>query len=520
MKFTITMLAGLLVCSSAGSSSGINWVQPIRVETGLIAGVANSRNDVVAFKGIPYAAPPVGNLRWREPQTPVKWEGVRQAAKFGASCPQPIRQGKKNPDEISEDCLFLNVWTPAKSASAKLPVLFYIHGGADTFGSGNMNGESLAGKGLLVVTLNYRLGILAGMGHPQLTAESPHHVCANYGMLDMLAALQWVHANIAAFGGDPDKVTIGGQSSGAHSVHYLTTSPLAKGLFCAAIASSIPCDFLMKPRFIPSLLQKEQAGILFAAAKQAHTLEDLRQIPAMDLIADDPAVDPQVRRKLGGGVTRDGWAFPWDYLDAVARGLVNDVPTLAGLTEDDFGPPAKYLKTTVVDFATSVAREFGENQDSFLTMREDFNALCPPVTTDQEARAMVKLAQREYRLASVFHWARYRAKSASTPVYTYLFEQAGPSERGAYHGSDLAYEFNDLDDHDRPWTEEDRRVAAQVSSYWANFVKTGDPNGERLPDWAPFDSDVPSTMALGAHSGPRQIAASKRLVFYHNMLSK
>ncbi len=517
MTKTINLLAALCVFNGLPLTAAPP-LESTRVESGLIKGFANSENDVVAYKGIPYAAQPVGDLRWREPQPPAHWEGVRQAAQFGASCPQPIRPGRKNPEVISEDCLFLNVWTPAKSAADRLPVLFYIHGGADTFGSGNMNGGELARKGILVVTLNYRLGILAGMGHPELTAESPHHVCANYGMLDMIAALHWVHHNIAAFGGDPGKVTIGGQSSGAHSVHYLISSPLARGLFCGAIASSIPCEFLMKPHFIPSLEEKERAGLMFAKQKKAKSLADLRQIPAMNLVAEDPLVDKNVRAKLGGGVARDGWAFPWDYVDAVNNGLENDVPTLTGFAADDFGPPARYLTTTAASFAASLQKEFGMNGDAFLAQKDDFLALCP-VTTDQAAQELVKLVQNEYRMNSMFYWAKKRAETARTPVFTYIFTQIQPMEpeRGAYHGSDLAYEFNDLDPN-KPWTKEDRRVAGQISSYWANFVKSGNPNDEDLPKWNPFDPNKTFTMSLGINSGPRQIAAKERLHFYRDLL--
>jgi para-nitrobenzyl esterase len=228
MKRTLFTLAVLLLALPAAlHAADSDLRKPVRIETGLVEGVPNQAGTVVAFKGIPYAAPPVGNLRWREPQPPAHWEGVRKADAFGPSCPQPPGSGlppytkdlfgHQEQGDQSEDCLFLNVWTPAKSAADKLPVLFFVHGENYTTGSGRSNildGEALAGKGIIVVTVNFRLGILAGMGHPQLTAESPHHVCGNYGMLDIIAALKWVHDNIAAFGGDPGKVTLCGQSSG------------------------------------------------------------------------------------------------------------------------------------------------------------------------------------------------------------------------------------------------------------------------------------------------------------------
>ncbi len=520
MKFTVALLAALpLMLPAVGFAADFNLHGPIRIESGLIQGVSSPENDLVAFEGIPYAAPPIGNLRWREPQPAARWEGIRQAGHFGPSCVQPKSPSGKQPAEMGEDCLFLNVWSPAKSAADKLPVLFFIHGGAGFFGSGNIRGEGLARKGIIVVSLNYRLGIFAGMGHPELTAESPHHTCGTYGMLDLIAALRWVQNDIAAFGGDPGKVTIAGQSSGANAVHYLITSPVTKGLFRGAIAVSFPCDYLTKPNMIPFIRQKEENGVQFAKIKHARSLADLRKIPALELIAPDPAVAKAKLIHLGSGAARDGWAFPLTYPDALDTGLASDVPTMTGITADDFGPPAKYLKTTVASFATSLPPMFGENRGAFLPKRDAFLALCP-VSTDQAAREMAKLAQIEYRMASIFYWAKRRAKTAKTPAYTYFFDQAIPSERGAYHGSDLAYEFNDLNNVDRPWTENDRRVANQVSSYWANFVKTGNPNGENLPNWAPFDADDPSTMALGMKSGPRAIAAQARLVFYRQLLEK
>jgi len=222
------------------------------------------------------------------------------------------------------------------------------------------------------------------------------------------------------------------------------------------------------------------------------------------------------RNCLGGGVNTDGWAFPLAYPAALDKGLESDVPTLTGITTDDFGPPANQLKTTVATFNAKVPKMF-EGRAA------DFRSLYP-ATTDHEACEMEKLAQIEYRLSSVFYWAKRRAKTARTSVYTYFFEQAIPwpehPEFGAFHSSDLVYEFNNLNKLQRPWSLADRRIADEVSSYWVNFVKTGNPNGGNLPDWAPFNPDKPSTMALGINSGPRQIATKERLGFYRDLLEK
>ena len=274
------LLTSLLLVPLGGlHAADSNLPNPLRIGTGLLEGVSKLEHDVMAFKGIPYTAPPVGNLRWREPQPPAKWDGVRKADKFGASCMQPpFSENPPYTDEffpskgpMSEDCLYLNVWTPAKSAGDKLAVLFFIHGGSGVYWTGNApiyDGEQLAKKGIIVITLNYRLGVFNRMKYPDpaLIAESPHHACSNYGYFDMIAALQWVHQNIAAFGGNPNKVTIAGQSSGSAAVHSLTTSPLAKGLFRGAICVSFPYDYLMMRWPMAGTVLKNRSPALLKAS--------------------------------------------------------------------------------------------------------------------------------------------------------------------------------------------------------------------------------------------------------------
>lgn len=388
-KQRLRLSALLLAALAASNAAGFEWSRRVRVESGLVEGVPSPDQAVVAFKGIPYAAAPVGNLRWREPQPAARWEGIRGAANFGACCTQPPGPGGKGPAEMGEDCLFINVWTPARSADEKLAVLFFIHGGMGVFGSGNLNGAELARKGIVVVTMNYRLGLLAGMGHPGLSAESPHRTSGSYGMLDLIAALRWVQTNIAAFGGDPAKVTIAGHSSGASAMHHLTTSPVAKGLFRGAIGVSFAYDYLTKPHTIPFVRQKEENGLVFAKLKNCASLEDLRMIPAADLIADDPAVANAKLHHLGSAVARDGRVFPATYADALDQGLASDVPTLTGFTADDFGPPARCLKTTVDTFAGSLPGMFGEHREAFATRRTRFSpyARSPPTRRRAKPRS-------------------------------------------------------------------------------------------------------------------------------------
>jgi para-nitrobenzyl esterase len=534
MRQTLSLFAAFLLSTLALlHGAGLDGQTPVRVEGGLVVGEINSSKDVLVFKGIPYAIAPVGELRWREPQSPAKWEGVHKADAFGASCPQPVSTGAPPWTEefamrgpTSEDCLFLNVWTPAKSASEKLAVMVYIHGGSGVRGSGSVpiyDGEQLAKKGIIVVTINFRLGIFGGMGHPELTAESPHRVCGNYGMLDIIAALKWVQSNIATFGGDPGKVTLCGQSSGAMALHYLTTSPLTKGLFRGAIAVSFPYDYLTKQHAVGNVWQKEQHGLKFAAAKKAASIADLRKLSAAELLADDPAVAPFTRAVVSSGLNTDGWCFPCDYPKALDQGSVADVPMLTSITADDFGPPAAFLKITAATFAASVPTMFGEKTDAFSAIKDEYLSRCA-VKTDQEAREMAKLAQQEYRMASIFAWATWRAKTTKSATYVYFFDQAIPwpqhPEFGAFHSSDLVYAFDNLAKLDRPWTDADRRVADMVSSSWVNFVKTGNPKHHGLPEWKPFDSGTPVTMLLGPKPGLRPIAEDTKFQLYRKLLDK
>lgn len=507
------LLASWITASAAES----DLLKPVRVETGLLQGTPVPGTEVVTFQGIPYAAAPVGELRWREPQPAIPWSGVRTADTFGASCPQTPTPSGKQPAHMSEDCLFLNLWTPAQTTNDRLAVLFYIHGGAGVWGSGNVEAAALAQKGIVVVTVNFRLGLFSGFGHPELTAESPHRTSGTYGMLDLIAALRWAQQNIAAFGGDPGRVTISGQSSGANAVHYLLTSPIATGLFHRAIAMSFPFDYLTKPHTIPFVRQKEENGLAFAKLKGSTSIADLRRIPAMDIAMAGPTLPAAKLYHLGSGAARDGWAFPVTYPEALDRGLASDVPTLTGLTADDFGPPAAAMKTTLATFTNELPRMFGEKREVFLAKQAEFLALCP-VSTDQRARETAKLAQVEYRLSSVFFWAARRAKTAKTPVYTYLFDHAVSPEKGAPHSSDLPYMFGNTNGLDRPWTAADQRVADQIGSYWANFVKTGDPNGLGLAAWRPYTPDRPETLALCVDSATRTICAPERLDFYRSVL--
>ncbi|UCF35988.1 MAG: carboxylesterase family protein [Acidobacteriota bacterium] len=479
------------------------------VETryGRLQGAVNEDKTVTSFKGIPFAAPPVGNLRWREPQPPAAWEGIRDATHFSASCMQagegqarlPWTEEFMNQTEISEDCLFLNVWTPANSVSERLPVLAWIHGGGFREGSGSIDvydGEELARKGIIVVTVNYRLGVLGFLSHPELTAESSHHASGNYGYMDQVAALRWIQENIVAFGGDPGRVTVSGQSAGALSVQALSVSPLAKGLFQRAILVS-GARMSTMTRFVPRDLA-EAKGVEFAQSKGVSDLAGLRALPAAELIAD-------FRPNNDWSSIVDGWFLPEAMDTILTKGQHSDVPTMAGLTADDRRPRL----STLAEFHEQARTEYGDRTTGFLNLY--------PANSDEEAIQMASRATRDLGRIATAEWAEFRGNASQAPAYTYFFSRAIPwpehPEFGAFHTSDVVYWFNNLKMLDRPWLEADWNLADTASSYWVNFARTGDPNGEGLPHWPAFDTNSTETLALDLQVGTIPIAAEKQLEF-------
>jgi len=330
------MNRAILAVVAASLALSIRDTKPVKTASGLISGVEGRNPAVTVFKGIPFAAPPIGPLRWRAPTPSASWPGVRKADAFSPSCVQTIVTEKKPwtyefmaHGEVSEDCLYLNVWTPAAAAGARRPVFVYIYGGANVEGSGSIpayDGEGLAAKGLVVVTFNYRVGVLGFLAHPDLGKEAAYHSSGNYGLLDQIAAVRWVHDNIAAFGGDPTRVTIAGQSAGAGAVHSLTASPLAKGLFHRAIADS--GSGIGGTR---TMADQEADGVRFADAKKATSIADLRAMPWQDVVVPVQGVR--------FGPLPDGHALPAPVRQVFASGKQNDVPTLTGIRRDPRSSP-------------------------------------------------------------------------------------------------------------------------------------------------------------------------------------
>jgi para-nitrobenzyl esterase len=469
--------------------------QVVETQYGKVEGMANEGETVVTFKGIPYAAPPVGDLRWREPQPPVPWEGTRDASEFCASCMQnrifshlpngPWTEEFMVQDSVSEDCLYLNIWTPATSANDRLAVLVYIHGGALTEGSGSIavyDGEELAKKGIIVITINYRLGPLGFLAHPELTAESPHHASGNYGFLDQLAALKWIRENIAAFGGDPLRVTIAGQSAGAASVNALIASPLAAGLFQGAITQS-GTTFTRGFMGTRTLEEAENQGAEFVRLKGASSIADLRAMPAEEIIARDTAT---ASIRFGGVL--DGYFQIDDRMTVFREGKQNDTPFLTGLNADE----TWYM---------------GDRGKEF---RELY-----PSDNEEETASALKVAGQEQSRLNTFLWLQYRARTSETRAYEYYFDRAIPWPEyprfGAFHTAEVPYVFNNIKmlTHHHKMEKADTLLAEQISSCWVNFVTTGDPNGEGFPYWAPFDSTRHEVMRLGEEMRRMPVAASE-----------
>jgi para-nitrobenzyl esterase len=450
----------------------------VRLDSGLVSGVPGANPEVFVYKGLPFAAPPVGNLRWRAPQAPAHWEGVRSAAEFGSICMQAAGGRGGAAQKMSEDCLYLNVWTAAKSSGEKRPVLVWLHPGGFTSGSGSapgFDGENLAKKGLVVVTINYRLGIFGFFAHPELNQEADRRASGNYGLMDQVAALQWVQKNIAAFGGDPRRVTIDGDSAGAMSVGDLMISPEAKGLFHRAIAESGGPDGLsINP--MRKLADAEQAGVKTAESLGAKNLAELRAKPAEEI---------RKNARGAGFPIVDGWFIPDDPGAIFGERKQNDVPLLVGSNKDEGtfflqkGPADRFLENS--------RRRFGDLADTFLKLY--------PAGSDDEAFASQLAAFRDELGMVMRQWAALQAKTGKSKAYLYYFTHEPPEPQasprggrgsGATHGAEAPYVFQNLAPP-RPWTDLDRQLADTISSYWVNFATTGDPNGKGLPRWPAFD---------------------------------
>ena len=483
----------LAIVASAASAAPV-----AHTRLGDLAGIAQGRTN--AFLGIRFAAPPTGNLRWRSPQPAEGWKGVRPAQAFGHSCWQAVRPEGFGPwtheyvtqSDISEDCLFLNVWAPAR-AKAKLPVLIWIHGGGFNSGSGAIpiyDGRVLAGRGIVVVNLNYRVGLFGFLAHPDLTKEAHGGPNANFGLQDMIAALKWVRANIAAFGGDPGKVTIAGQSAGSMAVHELIASPLAKGLFARAIGESGLAD----PGDAPPLAQAEAAGVAFAKEKGAESIAALRAMPAEALAASK-------------GGSPAGFAPILDGVLLPSQRPVSRVPTLVGITADEGSALGHdYGSSDPAILRTLLADHYGASADRFASFY--------PASTAEERAESNRQLRRDSGAGDIYAWALRRGDAPAVYAYQWTHIEPGPlSERWrAFHSSEIPYVFQTFGaSPERQFTAADRALARRISTYWLNFVRTGDPNGAGLPRWPRLGLRSPRILAIGDRTESRPLLPADKM---------
>lgn len=499
------------------SNSARSAEEPITLDTGRITG--QQADGVRIYKGVPFAAPPVGKLRWQPPQPASPWDGVRACTEFGATCPQSaypagsIYAGAPQPQ--SEDCLFLNVWTVAKNSDERRPVMVWIHGGALTRGSGSIpfyDGAALAKQGVVLVTINYRLGPFGYFSHPALSAESSHGASGNYGVMDQIAALQWVQRNIAAFGGDPSRVTIFGESAGSWSVCALLATPLAQGLFQRAIGQSGGCFGLMP------LLKDDHLGVPSAekagqglaqllgcgdATDQAAALRAKSTAEILAAAAKDPA---QARTRA----CVDGWVFPEDIAAIYAAGKQAAVPVIVGSNADEGTALTAGAPSTVDVFLAATKGKYRDLTDAFLKVY--------PVTSDSDVPAAFYHSLRdEWFTWEMRSWARAMNKQGSK-VYQYYFSRVPPrpgSEKlGAYHAAEIVYAFDNLSK--TPWKNEpvDESLAKAMSAAWVRFAATGDPNGGQLPHWGEYRTQGQDYLEFGDTIRPGKALLSAECDFF------
>lgn len=465
------------------------------LENGAVRGIPCGWPSITVYYGIPYAKPPVGELRWRAPRPAESWEGVRDCSRAGFRCVQ-TGVGKGSfyekefypvEEEMSEDCLYLNIWTPAQSREEKLPVIFWVHGGAFLTGYGNsahFDGEPFARQGVILVTVNYRLNVFGWMVHPELDAESEAGVSGNYGLLDQIAALKWVHRNIEAFGGDPARITLAGQSAGAASVQSLICSPLTKGLYAGAIMQSGGGPAPFPDMSYPTLKQAELKNGLELLG--VTSVREARALPAAELLKRWEKTMPgfEVQRTP----VIDGYVLTEGMIESCRKGHTPAIPCLIGYT----GQEGLVFAKDRNELEQVFSQAYGEEAREYI-------ALCP--ADGEEFNAYQQNMATELLQSAAESYALLREKQKKGNTYLYFFDRMLPGdEKGAFHGADLWYVFRTLTRSWRPWEAEDYMLAYACNTYWANFAKTGTPNGvaaQRLPEWEPFTEANRKTMLLG-----------------------
>ncbi|MDP4212718.1 MAG: carboxylesterase family protein [Bacteroidota bacterium] len=485
----VAVLAGSTVSAQTGDQIKLPIV---KTKDGELQGIVSSGIEI--FKGIPFAQPPVGDLRWKEPQPVKPWAGVRTADHFGPRAMQlPIYSDMNfRSDGVSEDCLYLNVWTPAKSHRESLPVLVYFYGGGLMAGDGSelrYDGESMARKGIVAITVNYRLNIFGFFSHPELTKESPHHASGNYGFLDQVAALHWVKQNIRAFGGDPEKITIAGESAGSYSVSVLMASPLSRQIIAGAIGES---GSLLGLKPLSSLADAERRGVAFADSVHVKSISALRSLPA------DQVLEASSKMKLGG-IPVDGYFLPKSPAAIYAAGEQAKIPLLVGWNseEDNWKSILGSDSPTKENFIGAIRKMDKEHADEILKIYH------PATDADVEAIG-TDLASDRFIGFGTWNWSDMQAKTGGHKVYRYFYEHPRPETRGdkdlprasgAVHSSEIEYALGNLSTNRvYDWQPEDYLVSEILQAYFTNFIKTGNPNGLGLPSWQAVVPDQPATV--------------------------
>jgi para-nitrobenzyl esterase len=473
-----------------------------KITGGTISGTAD--HGISIFKGIPFAAPPVGDLRWRAPAPVKPWSGVRKADAFADACMQaPHSQGNTAP--VSEDCLYLNVWTPAKSAREKLPVIVWIHGGGFVGGSTSIamyDGTGYARKGVLLVSLAYRLGPYGFMADPELSRESGHG-SGTYGIQDLVAGLQWVRTNISAFGGDPRNVTLFGHSAGSAAVSFLAASPLSKGLFRRVIAMSgasfaplVSSEHGGFGMSIPSLKTAEATGSAFLSKLGVKTIVEARALSA-----------DMIQSATGGGMAfrpaADGYVLSNDMSSLYQQGKFNDTPVLLGHTSDETLAFGGSRSVTPADFEKQMQEQFGAQAGAVLDVY-------PHATDADAARAMRHVRNDTSFGWNMWTWAREQSEHGKGKVFSYYYDNHGPQVEGSGHGSDVPFHFQTLSVRGTP-SKENLALSEMISSYDVNFAKTGDPNGKGLPPWPAFTDKNQQVMVFDAAPSARTYPLLQRV---------
>lgn len=481
---------------------------------GEVSGLPSGTDGVAVYKGIPYAAPPMGELRWRPPQPPEPWEGVRKCESFAPAAMQflhndpesfygrefPLYEGLR----LSEDCLYLNLWTPAKAPGEKLPVMMWVHGGGNMGGYSyepEFDGEALASRGVIYISVGFRLNVFGFLAHPELTAESGYGGSGNYGHMDHLAAAQWIKDNIEAFGGDPDNITMFGQSGGAHDVQIMATSPRFEGLIGKGISESGGGAASMMGAV--SLSEGEALGLKLQQAAGCKSIGEMRALPAEKLLR---AMGTLGHGPAMMGSVIDNYIVFGDTSEMLQKGQARDIPMIIGCCSHEGGKMGMLLPGTVQSLETvnsSIERSFPLAAER---MKEIYG-----VASEEDAAAFNRDLMADGMIYGYQLWARCQVKAGKRAPWVYCFDhplpdgEGNPSEEGAFHSAELWYVHGTLNRCWRKMGETDRRISGEMMDFWTNFAKAGDPNGPGTPEWTAFTLDRPDTMVFGENTGMREM---------------